>query len=84
MAPPRPAPPASQLRLQALLELKVQRLEAELEKRNQEAQGSFQAMEQRFQALQVELRNLQLQRSRRPGSQRRCALWLGALPAAGV
>lgn len=37
----------------AQLELKVQRLEAELENRNQEAKRSFQTMEQHFQTVKV-------------------------------
>lgn len=41
-------------RINVLLELKVQRLEAELENHNQEAKCSYRAMEQHFHAVKVE------------------------------
>lgn len=45
-------------RIDVLLELKVQRLEAELENHNQEAKRSYQAMEQHFHAVKVEANRL--------------------------
>lgn len=66
-------------RIHALLELKVQRLEAELENRSQDARSSFQAMEQRFHRVKVEAPRV---RVRVRVKDRDNPLWAGALRAA--
>lgn len=50
----RRPPPADAARVQALLELRAQRLEAQLQERHLEAKRRFQDMEQHFQTVKVE------------------------------